>query len=101
MLHKDPRVASVRDVKLHITTLRRRARIVYLPAYVVDYNFGTRFNQHGERIPEKFQAVVSGMGEFGMCPTRLLQTLLVMVLTVNCTGLYVLGMLNSCNSWNC
>lgn len=63
VLHKDPRVASVRDIKLGITTLRRRARIVYLPAYVADYNFGMRFNQHGERIPEKFQAVVSGMGE--------------------------------------
>ena len=44
----------------------RRARVVYLPAYVVDYNFGTRFNQHGERIPERFQAVVSGMGELAV-----------------------------------
>ncbi|KAL0032860.1 hypothetical protein WJX77_003294 [Trebouxia sp. C0004] len=62
-LLKDPQVAGVRDVKLRITTLRRRARIVYLPAYVVDYNFGSRFNAHGERTPERFQAVISGMGE--------------------------------------
>lgn len=62
-LLKDPQVAEVRDVKLRITTLRRRARIVYLPAYVVDYNFGSRFNAHGERTPERFQAVISGMGE--------------------------------------
>ena len=63
VLLKDPRVARVRDVRLRITTLRRRARVVYLPAYVVDYTFGSRFNQHGERTPERFQAVISGMGE--------------------------------------
>ena len=62
-LLKDPRVAEVRDVKLRISTLRRRARVVYLPAFVVDYTFGSRFNQHGERTPERFQAVISGMGE--------------------------------------
>ncbi len=66
-LLKDPQVAGVRDVKLRITTLRRRARIVYLPAYVVDYNFGSRFNAHGERTPERFQAVISGMGELLCC----------------------------------
>ncbi|KAL3135529.1 hypothetical protein ABBQ38_006008 [Trebouxia sp. C0009 RCD-2024] len=63
VLLKDPRVAEVRDVRLRISTLRRRARVVYLPAYVVDYTFGSRFNQHGERTPERFQAVISGMGE--------------------------------------
>jgi len=67
ILLKDPQVAGVRDVKLRITTLRRRARIVYLPAYVVDYTFGSRFNQHGERRPERFQAVISGMGELLCC----------------------------------
>ena len=67
-LLKDPRVAEVRDVKLRISTLRRRARVVYLPAFVVDYTFGSRFNQHGERTPERFQAVISGMGELqGSC----------------------------------
>ena len=60
-------MAEVRDVKLRITTLRRRARVVYLPAYVVDYTFGSRFNQHGERTPERFQAVISGMGELLQC----------------------------------
>ena len=69
-LLKDPQVAGVRDVKLRITTLRRRARVVYLPAYVVDYNFGSRFNAHGERTPERFQAVISGMGEL-LCSTVL------------------------------
>lgn len=63
VLLKDPRVAEVRDVRLRISTLRRRGRVVYLPAYVVDYTFGSRFNQHGERTPERFQAVISGMGE--------------------------------------
>ena len=66
-LLKDPQVAEVRDVKLRISTLRRRARVVYLPAFVVDYTFGSRFNQHGERTPERFQAVISGMGELQAC----------------------------------
>ena len=69
-LLKNPQVAGVRDVKLRITTLRRRARVVYLPAYVVDYNFGSRYNAHGERTPERFQAVISGMGEL-LCSTVL------------------------------
>lgn len=68
VLLKDPRVAEVRDVRLRISTLRRRARVVYLPAYVVDYTFGSRFNQHGERTPERFQAVISGMGELITMP---------------------------------
>ena len=55
-------------MKLRISTLRRRARVVYLPAFVVDYTFGSRFNQHGERTPERFQAVISGMGELLMLP---------------------------------
>lgn len=63
LLMKDPEVTAVRDVKLRITALRRRARVVYLPAFVVDYKFGTRFNQHGDRTPERFQAVMSGMGK--------------------------------------
>lgn len=62
-LLKDPEVAGVRNVKLRITALRRRARVVYLPAFVVDYQFGTRFNPHGERTPVLFQAVISGMGK--------------------------------------
>ena len=66
-LLKDPQVAEVRDVKLRINTLRRRARVVHLPAFVVDYTFGSRFNQHGERTPERFQAVISGMGELLLC----------------------------------
>ena len=66
-LLKDPRVAEVRDVRLRVTTLQRRARVVYLPAFVVDYTFGSRFNPHGERTPERFQAVISGMGESKCC----------------------------------
>lgn len=69
LLMKNPEVTAVRDVKLRITALRRRARVVYLPAFVVDYKFGTRFNPHGDRTPERFQAVMSGMGK----PTNPLQ----------------------------
>ena len=64
LLKAHPAATEVRDIKVRIKTLRRRARILYLPAYVVDYNFGLSFNSHGERRPKACQAIISGMGEF-------------------------------------
>ena len=63
LLKAYPAATEVRDIKVRIKTLRRRARILYLPAYVVDYNFGLSFNSHGERRPKACQAIISGMGE--------------------------------------
>ena len=63
LLKAHPAATEVRDIKVRIKTLRRRARILYLPAYVVDYNFGLSFNSHGERRPKACQAIISGMGE--------------------------------------
>ncbi len=51
-------------------TLRRRARLLYLPAYVADYTFGEAFNAHGERRPQRFQAVVSGMDSASIAGER-------------------------------
>lgn len=47
--------------QVRVRTVRRRARLLYLPAYVADYNFGEAFNAHGERRPQRFKAVVSGL----------------------------------------
>lgn len=60
----------MRDIKVRIKTLRRRARILYLPAYVVDYNFGLSFNSHGERRPKACQAIISGMGDATIAAER-------------------------------
>lgn len=53
----------VRDVKVQLQPLRRRARLVYFPAYIVQYTFGELLAETGERRPQHFMAVISGMGE--------------------------------------
>ncbi|BDA43750.1 probable chaperone protein DnaJ at C-terminar half [Coccomyxa sp. Obi] len=60
-LRRETGAESVRDVKVRVRTVRRRARLLYLPAYVADYKFGEAFNAHGERRPQRFKAVVSGL----------------------------------------
>ncbi len=50
---------------MRITVLQRRSRLAFFPAYVVDYAYGEVFNVHGERVPERFQAIISGTGA---CP---------------------------------
>ncbi|KAK9915278.1 hypothetical protein WJX75_007018 [Coccomyxa subellipsoidea] len=60
-LRRETGAESVRNVKVRVRTVRRRARLLYLPAYVADYKFGEAFNAHGERRPQRFKAIVSGM----------------------------------------
>lgn len=57
-------------LQIRLKTLRRRARLLYLPAYVADYKFGEQFNAHGERRPQRFQAVVSGMDPASIAAER-------------------------------
>ena len=57
-------------MQIRLKTLRRRARLLFLPAYVADYNFGKQFNEHGERRPQRFQAVVSGMDPSSIAAER-------------------------------
>ena len=57
-------------LQIRLKTLRRRARLLFLPAYVADYNFGESFNAHGERRPQRFQAVVSGMDPTSIAAER-------------------------------
>ena len=57
-------------LQIRVKTLRRRARLLYLPAYVADYKFGEQFNAHGERRPQRFQAVVSGMDPTSIAAER-------------------------------
>lgn len=53
---------AVRDLKLTVVPLRRRARMVYLPAYLIEYTFGEYFDAAGQRKPQHFQAMVGGIG---------------------------------------
>lgn len=58
------------DTQVRLKALRRRARIVYVPAFVVDYVHGELFNEHGERMPQRFQAVISGFGDSSVAAER-------------------------------
>jgi len=53
----------VRDVKVKLQPVRRRARIVYFPAYIAQYTFGEVLAMTGERRLQRFLSVISGMGE--------------------------------------
>ncbi len=50
----------VRDVQIQLRVLHRRARLLYLPAYVLRYVFGVTLNAHGERRANEFLALVGG-----------------------------------------
>lgn len=45
---------------MRVRLLRRRARLLFVPAFTVSYHFGEHFNVHGVRRPETFQAVIGG-----------------------------------------
>lgn len=60
----------VRDVRVQLQPLRRRARLVYFPAYIVQYTFGEVLAGTGERRPQHFMAVISGMGASPAAPLR-------------------------------
>lgn len=49
------------DMQIKLRTLKRRAQLVLVPAFTVEYNYGEQFNVHGKRQPEHFQAVISGL----------------------------------------
>ena len=52
----------IRDLRVSVKPVRRRARLVYFPAYVIKYTFGEHFNNAGERRPNKHLAIVGGIG---------------------------------------
>jgi len=61
-LRADSGVEVIRDLRLSVKPIRRRARLVYFPAYVIRYTFGEHFNTAGERRPNKHLAIVGGIG---------------------------------------
>ena len=61
-LRAESGVEVIRDLRLSVKPIRRRARLVYFPAYVIRYTFGEHFNTAGERRPNKHLAIVGGIG---------------------------------------
>ena len=57
-------------LQIRLKTLNRRARLLYVPAFVVDYVYGEHFNVHGVRHPEQFQAVIGGLQGAGVAAER-------------------------------
>lgn len=52
----------VKDIKIHLSGISNHSELVYLPAYCIDYVYGEKINVHGERVPNKFYAIVGAFG---------------------------------------
>lgn len=64
-LKEEHKAERVKDVDVVISPVSRQAFLVFLPAYGIDYTHGETFNVHGERHPQHFRALVSGLGAQG------------------------------------
>lgn len=52
----------IKGIKLRAFGLPNDSKLVYVPAYVVNYVYGEKINVHGERIPNEFYGMVSAFG---------------------------------------
>ena len=57
-------------VQVKLKTVQRRSRLVFLPAFVLNYYFGEHFNVDGVRRPEAFQAVIGGQADSAVAAER-------------------------------
>lgn len=67
-LKRDHPGCDVRNVKIRLFVVPNTSFIVYLPFYVVDYIYRENINIHGERHPNYFYAMVSGLGTTSLFP---------------------------------
>ena len=54
-LQKKWKPTTIKDLKLTAKPLGRQARLIYLPAHAVSYQYGQGFTASGERRPYTFQ----------------------------------------------
>ncbi|GLC77062.1 hypothetical protein PLESTF_001879200 [Pleodorina starrii] len=56
------KATDLRDLRVAMQVLSRRARLVFLPAYIAVYQYGTRYKQgtSGVIVPQVFTAVIGG-----------------------------------------
>jgi len=47
-------------VRIHV--LERTARLAFFPAFHLQYEHGEVFNVHDERVPARYEALISGTG---------------------------------------
>ncbi|KAL4452672.1 hypothetical protein ABPG75_008334 [Micractinium tetrahymenae] len=61
---------EARDVHVRLHVLDHSARLAFLPAFHLEYEHGEAFNAHGERVPARYEALISGTAEGGVAGTR-------------------------------
>ncbi|GIL47669.1 hypothetical protein Vafri_4436 [Volvox africanus] len=77
-LREATRSTDLRDVRVALKVLTRHCRLVFLPAYIAVYQYGSRYKQgtSGVIVPQVFTAVVGGTKEGRvvapehLCPTK-------------------------------
>lgn len=52
----------LKGVRLHVSGIANSSKLIYVPAYKVEYVYGEKINVHGERIPNEFYGLVSVFG---------------------------------------
>ena len=57
-------------VQVKVKTIKRRSRLLFIPAFVFHYHFGESFSANGGRRPEQFQAIVGGLKEASVAAER-------------------------------
>lgn len=55
-------VQNVKNVAVCMKPLYRSMKIIYLPAFLIDYTYGKNIDIHGERYVQRYQGLVSGLG---------------------------------------
>lgn len=61
-LAEEYKTPHIRVANIAMSVHQRACRLVYLPVYHIRYAYGEGFNAHGERYPQTFHGLVSGIG---------------------------------------
>jgi hypothetical protein len=54
---------KVKNINVVVSPIYRQATLMYLPAYSLRYVHGETHNVHGERQPQHFSGLISGLGK--------------------------------------
>lgn len=61
-LKEDHQAEKVKNISVVVSPMYRHATLIYLPAYSLSYVHGETHNVHGERQPQHFSGLISGLG---------------------------------------
>lgn len=62
-IEKEKGSDSFKDIAIAIRPLHRSMKLIYIPAFLVEYSYGKGPNVHGEREVMSYHGLVSGLGE--------------------------------------